>query len=260
LTIENDYDLCSKNLVSNAYHQGWIKEGKDFNFREAYSDKFFTYFSFCRIRQSMSARLGNSAADKFSLSDGMNILRSHGKNDSAEFDPAKSDMGSLCLHATGFTTPSQTTGSMIAEIRNRKPSTYWFTGTAAPCLSIYKPFYFPGKTLLTADNPQPGKKSDDSLWWKHEKFHRKAIFNYRDIYPHIMKDRTVIEKSFVEKSAGLIDKGSDAAKNKFSNDCLAEAEKLTGKWTDLADSFPRKKFHPLFGFFWKRNNNRAGIR
>lgn len=259
LTLENDYDLCSKNLVDFAFKRGWITKGKEFSFRDAYSDKFFTHFSFCRIRQDMSTRLGDAGVGKFSLYDGMNILRSHGKNNGYQFDPANSDMGSLCLHATGITTPSQTTGSMIAEIRDKKSSAFWLTGTAAPCLSVYKPFYFPGKALLAENTPQPGKKSDNSLWWRHEKFHRRAIFNYAGIYPHIEKDRNALEKTFIEKSVKLIDKDSAAARNKFSDDCLAESEKLLARWTALSASSSGKKFHPLYKLFWKRNNSRANI-
>ncbi len=259
LTLENDYDLSSKNLTRYAHKRGWIPKGKDFSFRDAYSDKFFTYFSFCRIRQSLSAVMGNSSAGKFSLADAMNILRSHGTNNSKDFDPAKSDMGSLCLHATGFTTPSQTTGSMIAEIRSRKPSTFWFTGTSAPCLSVYKPFFFPGKTLLPGENPQPGAESDMSLWWRHEKFHRKALFNYAGVYPLIEKERNILEKSFIEKSSNLTSKITDSVKDKFSKEAISESDKLLVKWTALTDSLAGEKFHPLYSLFWKKNNRKAGV-
>ncbi len=75
---------------------------------------------------------------------------------------------SLCMHAGfGPVRCNQTTGSLIVHLRDDGFTT-WVTGTAAPCLSVFKPLlhisHLPGE--ISHVDP---KTADDSLWWRHGK-------------------------------------------------------------------------------------------
>ena len=92
-------------------------------------------------------------------------------------------MSCVCLHATGLLTPSQTTGSMVVEIRKNSPVTVWLTGSSAPCISIFKPFYFDSDVLDEANFISATSKFDNSYWWRWEEFHRKMLSHYKKWMP-----------------------------------------------------------------------------
>lgn len=255
LTIDTRFDLASPGLKDFAQQRGLTK-GKDFNFREIFSDRFYTYFSRCKVRQALSTELGRRNAQGYDALTAMHILRSHYHD---ETDPARTGMHSLCVHASGLTTPSQTTGSMVAELRPGKKSTYWFTGSAAPCLSLFKPFYIPGKNLLAGIVAEPGAKADGSLWWRHEQLHRKGLMNMPAAHAVLDDERDRLEAAFVSKDARLYAK-SVSERDKFSESAMAESEKfLTSVTGKIRQTSPDRKFHPLYRSYWKKLNQKAGI-
>ena len=82
----------------------------------------------------------------------MQILRQHGDEPENHYDPSHGGTGNVCMHSTGPTNPSQTTGSMVFELPlDGSTPTIWLTGTSMPCLSVYLPCFFGGKTLLTPE-------------------------------------------------------------------------------------------------------------
>lgn len=75
------------------------------------------------------------------------------------------------MHGGGLLAASQTTGSWVSELRPGR-ARHQATGTAAPCLSLFKP--------VAVDQPldlgQPTAEADaHSLWWRHERLHRAAL-------------------------------------------------------------------------------------
>ena len=255
LTIETKFDLSSPGLKDFAQQRGLTK-GSDFNFRKAFSDRFFTYFSHCKIRQALSSELGRKLAEGYDVQTAMRILRSHYHD---ETDPARTGMQSLCMHAAGLTTPSQTTGSMVAELRPGNKSTYWFTGTAAPCLSTFKPFFIPGKNLAEEKFLQPGAKPDSSLWWRHERLHRKALANLPVASGRFFAERDAFEDRLVKAEKKMFNK-VPAQREKFSVNALIEADALLARWTvRIADIPATKKIHPLYRAYRKKQNRRVGM-
>jgi len=255
LTIETRYDLSSPGLRDFAQQRGLTK-GKDFNFREAFSDRFFTYFSRCKIRQALSTESGRKQAMGYDAHTAMRILRTHYHN---ETDPARTGMQSLCVHAAGLTTPSQTTGSMVAELRPAKKSTFWFTGTAAPCLSLFKPFFIPGKILTAGKFAEPGAKPDGSLWWRHERLHRKSLTNLSSAGRKFFAERDDVEAKFVEKERKVFGK-SAAEREKFSAASLEKADEFLHWATGRVDEIsPSRKFHPLYKRYWSKLNRKVGL-
>ena len=65
---------------------------------------------------------------------------------------------------------------MIARLAG-SASRYWFTGTSAPCLSVFKPAVM-GSDFL-AHLPVPRRRYDgSSLWWRHARLHRIVVADY----------------------------------------------------------------------------------
>lgn len=95
-------------------------------------------------------------------------LRAHRRNNE---DPAEGSNRDVCMHAAGFIRRHQTTGSMIARLSPAGP-TALFTGTSAPCLSIFRPAAFTGDfSVLTP----PDRQVESLLWRRHELLHRRAL-------------------------------------------------------------------------------------
>ncbi|MCB1140109.1 MAG: hypothetical protein KDK23_15215, partial [Leptospiraceae bacterium] len=256
LTIGSDYDLKSEGLEDRARKAGLLKPGATMDFRGIFSDSFYTRMSACKFRQARSSKLAGEKAESMTARDAMKILRSHGDYDGKEnFHPSRPGMKSLCLHASGMTAPSQTTGSMVAQL-DKKPIV-WLTGTAAPCLSIFKPFYFGHSNLTSPEWTLPAASPDDSLWWLHERMHRAVLSDFMKIAPDIQARRDALEYEFISRLPD--DAQSDEAKEQYSNRCLSRSrdmliQNLERLHIDAKKN--RKLFHgslarPLYSMFWK---------
>ncbi|MBX7056647.1 MAG: C69 family dipeptidase [Leptospirales bacterium] len=257
LTIDADYDYCSKGVIDYARKQGWLPAGREFSFREAFSDGFFTYFSKCKVRQARSTAGGSARTGRFQLSDALQILRSHGEIDPNNFDPATGDMGHLCLHASGLTTPSQTTGSLAAELRPDGRSSFWFTGSAAPCLSVYKPVFCPGDNLIESEFAAPGPRPDHSLWWRHEQLHRLALRDYRTVSGILDRERQDLENDFQRQELLYLKKKARTRElSAFSRECFERADEALGRWltTARAAQPQRRGFTPLYSLYRMRTD------
>lgn len=300
ITIEGEYDFASPRLIDFAREKGWLKTGRDFNFRECYSAGFMTYFSRSRYRQARSTQLGRLCKQNLDVAGAISILRDHGvqagetsASSIQRFAGNRASMKALCVHASGITTPSQTTGSMVAELRRPSTSTsrdttstIWLTGSAAPCLSTFKPCFVTGhaKANLTAGTfAQPGAHADDSLWWRHERIHRAALLNYAGVAEMGLAKRDDLERDFFagEKElmihklsnsenetradrapGGIIDSGR---LDRFSRECFARADAGLNEWSgELAarqsGANPiRTGFAPLYHGYRRRLDRAAGL-
>jgi len=178
LTIGEDFDRISSRAVNFAREKGWAKRGRPFHFAKAFSDRFYTRLARGKARRATSLACLRGSAGRFTLREAFELLRSHHPA-GERFRPGRSSTASLCMHPTGLLNPSQTTGSMVAQLRPQKRSVVWLTGTSMPCLSAFKPFF-----LRAADCPlfalsAPGPTPDDSLWWRAEGLLRKMCLDYR---------------------------------------------------------------------------------
>ncbi len=256
LTIGEDFSLSSANLTEQARKAGYLKPGKTMNFAKVFSDGFYTRMSGCGYRQKSSYTQAGAKADSMTAREAMRILRSHGQYDGKKgFHPSKPGMKSLCLHASGITAPSQTTGSMVVQIEERP--VVWLTGTAAPCLSIFKPFFFGHSNLQSPDWIIPGATPDDSLWWKHERMHRAVLSNFMKHAPDIQARRDALEYEFISRLPDR-DQPADAVEQ-YSNRCLNRGRDMLMQQLERlkVDPVSRRKLfsgnlgHPLYTMFWK---------
>lgn len=113
-----------------------------------------------------------AAARARSVADLFAALRDHGGRPRPRYRWRNGAMAAPCMHAGGVIASSQTTASWVAELAPAG-ARHWVTATAAPCLSLYKP--------ISVDDPldlgPPPRDRDDgrSLWWRHERLHRRVI-------------------------------------------------------------------------------------
>lgn len=229
ITIGNDFDLVSPNLISHATDKGWCKNSADFHFARCYSDSLYTHFSDCHHRCQRTTQLLEQERGHITVNTLMAALRDHQRHHHADSPPAKGLHGlSVCMHAGfGPIRGSQTTGSMVSQLHSRSP-THFFTGTAAPCTSIFKPIWL--DTGLPYTEPVPTDIADSqTLFWRHEALHRATLRDFEQRNGLYASERDQLEQAFVEAA---LDCASETAENRlaFSQHCFIEANEAEAKW------------------------------
>ncbi|MCB1174587.1 MAG: C69 family dipeptidase [Leptospiraceae bacterium] len=264
LTIESEFDFSSAGLADFARQKGWLRPHQEFNFRQSFSDRFMTHFSHARFRRACSTRLGSQKSGTLDIRAMMSILRSHGSADGqgGDFHPGSAGMQSLCLHASGLTAPSQTTASLVAELRPQgQPSTIWATGTAAPCLSVFKPVYFPGQSLGATESKPAGPQADQSLWWQHERLHRAALRNYGQVHSLVESRQAALEQEFIDQDAVLVKQNAaPAERDEWSRSCFERSRQLLDDLlAQIPAAVPAQGWRPFYRRYWQRLNRAAGL-
>lgn len=225
LTIGEDYlEVNWKNEPRNFQK---LFAGKRENFREYFSDLLYTTAGKSKLRQACTLGFLEKK-EKPGVLDFIQALRQHNMP-YGEFESKKATTGSICMHATGFTNPSDTTGSMVAEVRKGQPSTVWLSGTSYPCLSLYLPIYF-GKEL----DPKifsPSAKPDQSLWWQAKKIHQQILKNYKKLQPEYRMQLDEIQNKWIEEDFKLIQLGAKEEELQlFSSLCLDQYRDILRKY------------------------------
>jgi dipeptidase len=224
LSIHADYKYLHLEKEKRNFPFSLIPKPKPFSFSGHFSDFLYTKIGRASIRQQCSSNLISASKGNMTVELAIQILQTHNLPD-PEFQPKKATTASLCMHATGLTNPSQTTGSMVAEVRGNGPSTVWLTGTSMPCLSVFIPFFF--GTDILKDFPQPGPESDSSLWWEAEKVHQWICKDYQERKKEFWSRAKQLQNEFLREEAKLITENMDKQiLGKFSMECLRKVEKL----------------------------------
>lgn len=168
-------------------------------------------------------------------------LREHRGGDE---DPARGGRRDTCLHAAGLVRRYQTTGSMIARLAPAG-ATAVFTGTSAPCLSIFRPAGFAGEfSVLTPHD----RLVESMLWRRHEFLHRRALAD-PDLRQRLRATRDPIEAKVFEQLAA----GQPSAEQ------LLHADRLAAAWHKvLWESLPQQP-QGRATRFWARVSQHDGI-
>ena len=218
LSLGTDYDKYFLSDEKRSLLHDWRPKQNPFHFASYFSDILYTHLSKSKIRQECSMRhLANNSPGQ-SVGQIMAYLRSHDCGEET-FHPQKANTACICMHATGITNPSSTTGSMVAELRQQKPSTLWMTGTSNPCLSVYIPFFLGTNTLQ--EFRQPSEKPDGSLWWLAETVHQWICQDYGNRKRLVAKELSDLQSEFLEKEKELIENSANLSNlAAFSDACL----------------------------------------
>jgi len=148
-----------------------------------------------------------------------------------------------CMHAGGVIAASQTTSSWVTFMPRKGDPRHWATATAAPCTGLFKP--------ISIDQPidlgSPSDVADDSLWWRHERFHREVMHN-----PEAARDIFVPERNATE--ADWVEEPADSA------EAFAKGDELLAKWTDAIRAKNLSDGRPGYvRRYWAKRNERADL-
>jgi dipeptidase len=239
LTLGNDFDLVSPNLVDYAVQKGWCKDRASFDFVACYSDFLYTRFSDSRFRQQCSLQALSARRGQLSVENLLASLRLHDPGTDGRWRADKGLTGlTVCYHAGfGPVRSDQTTGSMIAHLHPNHP-TILVTGSAAPCTSLFKPVWVDIDLPDMGPAPQ-GKYDPHSLFWQHERLHRATMQDYHERIGTYTLDRDSLEQQFVTQALNLA--GEPAAiRQSFSAQVFQEAAQAERHWLERIQALPVK--------------------
>jgi len=270
LTVGSQYDRVHPQLIDHAIEKGYCSSRSDFNFRKNFTAGILdkrTWGGKGQTRHQYTTRELEDHKGSIDVPLMMKLLRSHnvGPNEKS-WNPSKGGMGSICVHARPVFVPTQTTGSYVGHLLPEL-QTHWFTGTAAPCTSIFKPVFF--KSGLPDLGPPPKGICDiRSSWWLHERVHRKILEDYQTRIAIIQEDRRSFESKYLALVSQLQSDLSDfqpggdreSALRQLTERTFQEAESLETKWISEIGKAPiQRKPGLLYRTYWSRLNRRAKL-
>ncbi|MCB0101277.1 MAG: C69 family dipeptidase [Anaerolineales bacterium] len=252
LTIGNQYDLSSSNLVDFAIQKGIAKSKNEFHL-----DKFhdFLYTNFGKGQTRRATTLNALASQKRHVGiESMAATLRHHKDEN--FDPsANLAEQDVCMHAGfGPFRITQSTASLVVYLDGTSPIIF-ATGTSAPCTSLFKPFWVDTASFLT-DEPVPTHLADsNTLFWQHERLHRAVLMDYAPRLQAYAPERDEMEKRFINGALKL-KSASVKERTEFSKACYAESRAAEAKWLKQVESIPAR--NPLFhSMAWGSFNKKA---
>jgi dipeptidase len=272
LTLGEDFTIHSPDLEEYARNKRYLKAGKRLNFARDFSDRLYTHFAKGRVRQSCSSVSLAIQHGKITSLDMFALLRNH--NMPEPYCPGESPMERICLHAGGLIS-TQSTGSMVAVLRKKRPPLVYFTGTSAPCLSLFKPHVLTEGQKKYAENhftahlddgaadlygTASGEFDARTLWWTGERIHRRALVNYGELAPAWQHERDALEREMAEQveetwRGGLLKslpKKCGASVKVFLDRNAVVAGRMEQLSKSVTPSAPA-----WYRLFWKRINRKA---
>lgn len=161
-------------------------------FAASYSDRLRERVTGCRLRRARTEAAARSARGPLDL---MAALRDHGPGGQPRWSIVNGTLNAPCVHAGGLLASSQTTASLVSDLR--PGGLHWATATAAPCTSLFKPVRVDEPIDL---GPKPTNRMDDStIWWRHERLHRAAMRDPSRLLPRFVRARDGVEAGWVSE-------------------------------------------------------------
>jgi dipeptidase len=212
-------------------------------FAERRGDRLKTWFTHCRLRRARTEALVRDASGPGDL---MSALRDHGAGRSwPRYDPLHGCLDAACMHGGGLVATSQTTASWVAEL-GPGPARHWATATAAPCLSLFKPVRV--EEPLDLGPPATDRADPRSLFWRHERLHRRVMTDPERLAPLVLPERDATERAWL-----------DAPPEPRA--AFEEGDRLLAEWTRRVEAEGETDRRPLWArAYWRRRDRRASAR
>lgn len=256
-STKTDFDDASREAFTQPRAEGWLQASDPDDFALAWTDLEPTARGNgpgrCRRSLERLARCGKPIRPEDLLS----ILRDHG--DDPQWRPDNlSRPSTLCMHAAlDHWRPSQTTGAMLSIVDPLR-SSHFLTGTAAPCLSPFRPAWI--DALPAGFTPLPGAQADSaSLFWRHEGLHRRALDRLPELLNEIADQRDRGDALRIETALSLRD-ASQSERQKAAEQMFAVAEAEVERWRQCLDRLPQKRLpDPAWKEAWAEHSRRCGL-
>lgn len=230
LTIGADFDLASPGLVEHAVRSGWCASAADFHFARCYTDPGYARRAGAEARQCRATELLEAARGRVTVATLTAVLRDHGADAGPDFTPtAPAAHPTICMHPAPPERPGSSVGSLVSHLTPDR-QTHFLTGTAAPCLSLFKPVWLDAG--LPGTGPDPTDQPDAaSLWWRHEALHRATLRDYPARLALYREERDRLEANCI-RSALAAAATPAADRGTLSARCFAEADAALARWTE----------------------------
>lgn len=257
-SIGQQADRTSGGLAHLLRDFGWDGNGVP-NYAEFLIDPQKTHIGSARQRWQCATTQLKARDGHLHVTDMIAILRDHTAPGQSEHDwsPATALKYGVCCHPGQPERGGQTTGAIVSELRV-KDSVHWVTGTAAPCISIFKPVLM--DVPLPVHGPRPTDRFDPgTLWWRHERLHRAAVLgNFQKFLADIRSERDALEAEFGVCVRSVLEGGSARDRAVVIAKCWNQAMQAEDRWYTRLDK-PSSLADTSFVSTWQRFNQLAGV-
>lgn len=238
LSIGAGIHAVSPALQAHASAQGWTDAQGAYHFADRLLDPVRDASTFGRGRCERAAGLLAPKVGRLDVADLMALLRDHGAEAEGDPDwsPRKTVARTICMHAAEGLRRSQTVGSLVSDLTGPLP-VHWVTGTAAPCLSLFKPLVM-GLPLPEHGPPPTDRFDPRSLWWTHERLHRTALRAFPTALALIADEGDAVEAAFRDRMAEASAGDGQAVATAVAA-CWAEARAVEVRWMQLVTDLPK---------------------
>jgi secernin len=175
----------------------------------------------------------------------MRILRDHGaEGGNPDWHPQRAPARTICMHAAGEDRRGQTVGSLACELAPAR-AVHWVTGTAAPCISIFKPVLL-GVPLPPQGTRPTGCFDARAQWWRHERLHRTMLDGFGTFLAVIREERDALEAGFRTRIRSVLVGGTEQEQAQVVTACWEEARDVEDRWLATI----RTAIEPKEGSYW----------
>jgi secernin len=230
--------------------------GEKGNFRALFADATREHEAGANERESCAAGLLAGRRGRITMHDMAAVLRDVGDPDAYDVTQDERSVR-ICMHAGP--TPARfwhATGAMITETRPDSV-VVWMTGTSATDLSIFKPLMF-GIPLPDVGLLPGGVDTENTLWWRHERLHRRAMAHYKTAKPEIRAEFDALERQFHAESVA-VRTGSARLKSEYVAWCWQAASLATERWIEKLEARTYAFSHDGYASMWQRFNAEASL-
>jgi secernin len=206
-------------------------------------------------RQSTTYNGLQKARGDINIKTVFDIMRHHNEG----YHPATADAHhNICVHAGPQENRWwQADGVMVTDVGDHGVMA-WITGTSGTCVSIFKPVFL--GVELPDIGPIPTQNfNPNTLWWKHELLHRRAMADFDNIVPEIRNDFDKIEAEFLAASQ-TVKYGTDKEKIDFMDYCFRKAMQASEVWIEILRGRRDLTFSDsAYREMWRKLNAEAGL-
>ena len=204
-------------------------------------DRLKTRVSACRTRRARTLAAAERASE---ASDLMRALRDHGDGDEPHYRWLNGAMAAPCMHAGGAAC-GLADDRIVGERLAARPVRHWVTGTAAPCVGLFKPVRVEDPLDL---GPPPTDRADSrSLWWRHERLHRQVMRDPARLRPLFAAERDAVEARW-------------RARPPEPSAAFAEGDRLLADWTARVEAAAGPDTRPrAVRRYWRVRDQRVGV-